>query len=384
MRIKSVVRRVTTSDILRLAGYTPPTNSNRLITVPHTRRHDPKFTCVRARLSMFRLRSSRRIARPCRRSRFRRRPSWCCEMVGDAIPMSDQRASAWKTITTYPYTDATGKPLFFVVRKERVVDGKGEKTFRQYRLNKRRDKVWNLEGVSRVPYHLPELIAAIERGDTIVVTEGEKDVDNLRALGIIATTNACGATWAWTPEFAEHFRGASVVIVADNDEPGRKAARERSQAMLGIAREVRIIEDLPEVPENGDCSDLIAAGWTRERFLALFGSAALVETPPVEDGAALLNDLKGFIRRFVVMDEARIDSGRAVGHPHTCHRRGRCDDLSQHCKPTAPVRQDAVARGVATPGGATVLYVTHISRCAHPKSSQGFMLLATRRNRCGI
>lgn len=214
-----------------------------------------------------------------------------------------QRPPAWKTVATCPYVGTTNESLFFVVRKERIVDGHREKTFRQYRLDERGDKVWNLEGVSRVPYHLPELIAAVERSDTIVVTEGEKDVDNLRALGFIATTNACGATWAWTPEFTEHFRGASVIIVADNDEPGRKAARERSQAMLGVAREVRIIEDLPEVPESGDCSDLIAAGWTREGFLALFESATLVEEQPAEDGPALLDNVKTFIRRFVVMSE---------------------------------------------------------------------------------
>jgi hypothetical protein len=52
MKVKSVVRRVTTSDILWLAGYTPPTNSNRLIrcpihgdTIPSLRVFERGFRC---------------------------------------------------------------------------------------------------------------------------------------------------------------------------------------------------------------------------------------------------------------------------------------------------------------------------------------------------
>ena len=32
---------------------------------------------------------------------------------------------------------------------------------------------WSLEGVRRVPYRLPQVLAAIERGETIYVVEGE-------------------------------------------------------------------------------------------------------------------------------------------------------------------------------------------------------------------
>ena len=215
-----------------------------------------------------------------------------------------QRPPGWKTVATYPYVDATDESLYFVVRKERVVHGVREKTFLQYRLDKRGGKIWNLDGTSHVPYHLPALIAAISRGDTIVVTEGEKDVDNLRAIGFIATTNPCGAAWEWTPDFIEYFRGASnVVVIADNDSSGREAARRNAKALVGIANSVRIVENLPDVSEKGDVSDLVAHGWTREMLLALFEQAPPVEAPPVENGATLLNDLKAFVRRFVVMGE---------------------------------------------------------------------------------
>jgi hypothetical protein len=49
-----------------------------------------------------------------------------------------------------------------------------------------------MAGVERLPYRLPELLAA-EPDQIIFVTEGEKDADNVHALGLTATTNSEGA-----------------------------------------------------------------------------------------------------------------------------------------------------------------------------------------------
>ena len=38
-------------------------------------------------------------------------------------------------------------------------------------------------------YHLPEVIKAVAANRMILVTEGEKDVDRLQSLGMVATTN---------------------------------------------------------------------------------------------------------------------------------------------------------------------------------------------------
>ena len=49
--------------------------------------------------------------------------------------------------------------------------------------------IWNLDGVRLVPYRLPELIDAVASGRVVFVVGGEKDADNLKAIGIPATTN---------------------------------------------------------------------------------------------------------------------------------------------------------------------------------------------------
>ena len=75
-------------------------------------------------------------------------------------------------VATYPYHGADGELLFEAVRFE-------PKTFRLRRPDRSGGWTWNLKGVKRVPYRLPELLEAVNEGRTICIVEGEKDVDNL-------------------------------------------------------------------------------------------------------------------------------------------------------------------------------------------------------------
>ncbi len=96
----------------------------------------------------------------------------------------------------YEYTDEFGAQLFQAVR----LPGK---RFRQRHFDpdspdaKEDGWVWDLEGVRRVPYRLPELLKSVRSGRTIYVVEGEKDANRITAeTGRFATCNpmASGAT----------------------------------------------------------------------------------------------------------------------------------------------------------------------------------------------
>jgi len=99
---------------------------------------------------------------------------------------SSHAAAPTPIVKTYGYCDENGTLLFQVVRFE-------PKGFRQRRPDGRRWLIWNLKDTRRVPYLLPHLVKAVAAGETIYVPEGEKDVDNLRAIGFAATTNPVAA-----------------------------------------------------------------------------------------------------------------------------------------------------------------------------------------------
>ena len=114
-----------------------------------------------------------------------------------------------------------------------------------------------MQGVRRVPYRLPELIAA-DPAELVFLCEGEKDADRLSAAGLIATTNPGGAG-KFTRELAPPLKGRSVVLLQDNDDAGAAHVAAAAAALEGIAaKAVPLL--LPGLPPKGDVSDWLAAG----------------------------------------------------------------------------------------------------------------------------
>ena len=159
---------------------------------------------------------------------------------------------AWQFVRAYAYTDEHGELLYENCRFERILhDGKREKKFQHRRPDpKGTGYIYNLQGVRRLPYRLPEFIEAGEQD--VHCTEGEKDVDALAALGLCATSVA-------TPSKVEleAFQGRNVVIHEDNDAEGRRKAKALASGLVGIAANVRIV-NYTDLPEGGDVSDFIA------------------------------------------------------------------------------------------------------------------------------
>ncbi len=163
-------------------------------------------------------------------------------------------------VATYDYTDEAGDVLYRVVRYS-------PKDFRQCRPDGNGGWVWNLKGVQRVPYRLPDLVAGIAADRWIFVCEGEKDVEALRNEGFVATTNAGGAE-KWPGDWAPRFKSAKVAILPDNDGPGRQHAQTVASSLQGVATVVKVIE-LPGLPDKGDVTDWLVAGGTADELKAL-------------------------------------------------------------------------------------------------------------------
>lgn len=177
--------------------------------------------------------------------------AWLKQTFPDFAGRPEAPSTGRRIVATYPSVDEAGALLFEVVR----YDPKG---FRQRRPDGAGGIAWDLHGVRQVPYHLPELIEAIGSERTVFIVEGEKDVDRLRALNVPATCNAAGAG-KWRLDFVEHFVGADVVIVPDNDDPGRDHAEKVARALKPVATRVRVLT-LPNLPRKGDVSDWLDAG----------------------------------------------------------------------------------------------------------------------------
>jgi KaiC/GvpD/RAD55 family RecA-like ATPase len=165
----------------------------------------------------------------------------------------------------YPYCDEEGTLLYEVLR---VNHDDGTKSIVQRRPDPtaKSGYMWNLDGVRRVLYRLPEVIYAVQNGGKIHITEGEKCADILQnhlPVGDIATTNSGGAG-KWFDDLSEHLAGAKVAIYADLDDAGRNHARQVRESLLKVGADVTVYEPPAGVTKGNkaikDIGDHLEAG----------------------------------------------------------------------------------------------------------------------------
>ncbi len=150
----------------------------------------------------------------------------------------------------YTYTDESEVPIYWRIRldhpeKEKwirpftLINGKWE--FKEPTFDHGKT-LYNLHGIANKP------------NETVWIVEGEKCVDALAKLGILATTSgsatsAEGADW-------EPLKNRSAIIWPDNDEPGIKYADEVTAILQGMNCKVQWIDVEKLWPaDNADNAD---------------------------------------------------------------------------------------------------------------------------------
>ena len=191
----------------------------------------------------------------------------------DDAPSEDMSVFApqMRETAKYTYLQADGTPHLIVTRTE---DGT-RKTFRQALPGNRNPSAD--PNYKPIPYRLDKIAAT---GGPIFIAEGEKCVEALEGLGLLATCNPGGAN-NWRPELSSYFKGRRVVVLPDNDEAGDKHARSVIASLQSCASEIRRV-DLPGLEPKGDVADWIAAGGTRAELIELCKAAECVDLDDIK------------------------------------------------------------------------------------------------------
>ena len=147
-------------------------------------------------------------------TQFKRPPSWkdCADIRSHEYKNADGSRFARKDVYKFHTPCVTDKKTYYPGEKQALwyLYDPNEKSYnKKSGLNKR-----------KIPlYHLDRI------GDkkTILIPEGEKDVETLEKLGYAATTNGGGASENWkNAGYAKYLKNADIVyLLCDNDDPGR-------------------------------------------------------------------------------------------------------------------------------------------------------------------
>jgi RecA-family ATPase len=182
-------------------------------------------------------------------------------------PSSTER----KIVATYDYTDRDGALLYQVLRYD-------PKDFSQRRPDGNSGWISNA-GDRKVPYRWPELAKFPDA--TVFACEGEKDAIRVASLGHCATTAASGD---WKDDCVRALAGRDVIILEDNDAPGKKKALAAATKLHGTAKSIRVVS-LPDLPYGKDVSDWLDVDPRRAEKLIEICLGTPEWTPPSTDKA---------------------------------------------------------------------------------------------------
>jgi len=199
---------------------------------------------------------------------------YLCSLFNIPFPEENSRGIAdsmrdeLRLSATYVYTNAQGEPLYRVVRFDKYrmgkpkigKKGKIEKTFVQETYDpKTTSWVKGLDiSITRTLYKLPDVRAAITKGEAIYLTEGEKCAELIaKKLGLAATCINGGAkSWVYphTSSFIPSLAGADLIILADNDTAGQAFAETVAADVSPVAHSVKVI-NLPGLSAGQDIEE---------------------------------------------------------------------------------------------------------------------------------
>lgn len=156
-----------------------------------------------------------------------------------------------QTVTgKYEYFDHNGNLLYWKERIEPGKDGRS-KEFRFYHLDHEGKRQIG-RGSEAMLYRKGEICHA----DTVIIVEGEKQADLLSSWGLTATTLDSGASSPWRDDYLIDLSDKRIVILPDNDEPGRKYATKIAEALHGHVESLRVVE-LQGLTGKGDICDWV-------------------------------------------------------------------------------------------------------------------------------
>ena len=185
-------------------------------------------------------------------------------------------------VATYDYTDEKGVLRYQVVRFQ-------PKDFRQRRPDGHGGWTWSTKGLQPLVYRRPDL----QGRETVIVAEGEKDVNRLWDLGLPATCNHGGAGKWKAPHTAQLVAAGTkrVAVIPDADTPGQAHGQAVAQRCLAAGLTVKLVS-LPDGAH--DVSAYLAAGGTKAALMSLIQQTATfdagTETTSPPDPSALSCD----------------------------------------------------------------------------------------------
>lgn len=192
-------------------------------------------------------------------------------IVSGLYRKAKQEGFSVKAITAkyhYLYKDTNGKKLFDKYRVDFINEsGKREKYIVQGIENNGFVRFKFKEGEYQSLVGMYGDFREFKPGEKVYIVEGEKCVDACHSSGMknTVTVGSSNDFRYKGKKFAPYFKGADIVILQDNDQPGEKLTKEIIAALKEVANSIKVI--VPDKSrEKADIADFFQSGGTLEQL----------------------------------------------------------------------------------------------------------------------
>jgi hypothetical protein len=202
-----------------------------------------------------------------------------------------------------------GKQFRQVVKKPQTVHGKRVRTGSRWKWRGANGVVRGIKGVEPTIYRQPRVDNALKAGEPIYIVEGERDVQTLEGMGLVATCNPGGAG-KWKPEFSTLFRGtrSHIFIIPDMDGPAKKYRGERHALAVADSLQAAGVEaKFLRAAQGKDATDHAAAGLGVPDLVAL-DRLALAQMAEVGDTADNDDEHLTLVHHYKATERARTQA----------------------------------------------------------------------------
>lgn len=207
-----------------------------------------------------------------------------------------KKSQAKTKIAQYRYTDESGMNPVYKVRFS-------DKSFRWEQWDSLKGWVYSRKGIKPMLYNMENLKAA----NPVYLVEGEKDVETLISHGLAAASPPDGAKSKWYPHYTEILTGKDIIIIPDNDSPGKELARTEANELAGKANSVKIIsltDEWPGLPEKGDISEVFQMDKPEDVLTKLEALVTVTKEWEPTAGEAMMDiEDNSFLSCFKTLDE---------------------------------------------------------------------------------
>lgn len=201
--------------------------------------------------------------------------------AGDEIEAWNPRKErVWRMRPTmvFPYTDAAGGLIGYVVRVE---FGDGKKVTPTLRFVRLAD---GTETWASVPFAKPRpLYWARRASGQVLVVEGEKAADAAARMLPLAVVTWPGGTQGVKHADWTALAGRKCVVWPDADEPGIDAANDIAERLRAMGCDVKVATPDPDMASGYDAADAERDGWDQARAIAWLRGATARSAPPPQD-----------------------------------------------------------------------------------------------------